>query len=131
MSTQILCSKFSHRLEKIKTYLCLLSTGTSDVLVLIEALPEFIDRRPSRFSSDVKQDTNYGDQIPSVKDTRIAWNHAYGRLKHTVGVNQGSKCIEEPPVTVQFLLVLLFQAKDDLHRACALRDFAFLGHHDM
>jgi len=37
--------------------------------------------------------------------------------QQTFGFDQWTKCIEKPPVAVEFLLVLFFQTEDDLDRA--------------
>lgn len=41
----------------------------------------------------------------------------------TIGLDKRTKGIEEPPMTVELLLVLLLQAENDLHRARSLRNF--------
>ncbi len=40
--------------------------------------------------------------------------------KLTIGINEGPESIEKPTVTVEFLLVLLLEAKDNLHRASTI-----------
>ena len=46
--------------------------------------------------------------------------------RHTVRIQKRAECIEEPPMTVELLLVLLFEAKKDLDRASSLRYFSRL-----
>ena len=48
----------------------------------------------------------------------------------TFWLDEGTEGVEEPTVTVQFLLVLLLQAENDLDRAGSLADFAILGDND-
>lgn len=45
----------------------------------------------------------------------------------TVWVDEWPKCIEEPTVTIEFLLILFFQTENDLHWTCPLRNFASIG----
>lgn len=50
---------------------------------------------------------------------------------HTVGLDERAEGVEEPPMTVELLLVLLLQAEDDLNRTCALRHFTLVRDDDM
>lgn len=99
----------------------LLSTSTTDVLVLVETLPEFVDRCASRLGTDIEQDAD-------------------------VGVDKWTESIEEPSMRVEFLLVLLLHyigvintdeledgkdlltTEDDLNWAWGLSNLAFSGH---
>ena len=56
--------------------------------------------------------------------------HSVHMVEHTVGFDQWTECIEEPPVTVELLLVLLLQAEDDLDGTGTHRDLACVGDHD-
>jgi hypothetical protein len=48
----------------------------------------------------------------------------------TIGLNKRTKSIEEPPMTVELLFVLLLQAENDLHRARSLRNFTIFGNNN-
>lgn len=58
-------------------------------------------------------------------------NCEYCHKLHTIRSDQRTERIEKPPMTVQLLLILFFQAKDNLNRTCALGDFALIGDHYM
>lgn len=45
----------------------------------------------------------------------------------TIWINQWTKCIEEPAVAVEFLLVLLLETEYDLNGASSLRHLARVG----
>lgn len=79
-----------------------LSTGASHARVLVETLPELVDRRAGRFGSHVEQDAH-------------------------VGLQHAAEGVEIPTVAVEFLFVLLFQAEDDLDRARGDLHFALVG----
>jgi len=70
--------------------------------VLVEALPEFVNRCSCGLGAYVQKNAN-------------------------VGLDERSKSIEEPAVRVEFLLVLLFKAEDDLDGNAASGDFASLA----
>ena len=74
--------------------------------MLVEALPQLVDRRARGFCTDIKKNTN-------------------------IGLDERPKRVEEPSVTVQLLLVLLLQAENNLHGTCSLRDFTRIGHNDV
>ena len=68
--------------------------------------PEFIDRRAGGLRADIEQDAN-------------------------IGFDQRAERIEEPPVAIELLLILLLQAEYDLHRASTLRYLASICNDDM
>jgi hypothetical protein len=37
------------------------------------------------------------------------------KIKPTFRIDQGAKCVKKPSMAVEFLLILLFQAEDDLN----------------
>jgi hypothetical protein len=62
--------------------------------------------------------------------TQYVWSHCYID-KLTIRLNKRTKGVEEPPMTVELLLVLLLQAENDLHRARSLGYFACVGNDDV
>lgn len=54
-----------------------------------------------------------------------------GFWEPTVGVDQRPKCVEEPPVTIELLLVLLLQAEEDLNWASTRRHLSGVGYYDL
>lgn len=67
------------------------TTCTPDVRIDIESLPEMINRRRTRHGTHVEK---YAD----------------------VGLQDRTEGIEEPAMRVNFLLILLLEAEDELHR---------------
>ena len=61
----------------------------------VEALPEIVNGRASGLGSDIEQNAH-------------------------VGLDEWTKRIEKPSVTVEFLLVLLLQTENDLNGAGAM-----------
>jgi hypothetical protein len=76
---------------------------STDIRVYVEAFPELVDGRACGLRAYIKQDTY-------------------------IGLDKRSKCVEEPSVTVEFFLVLLFQAEDDLDGTGTCRNFSILRH---
>ena len=76
-----------------------LSAGSTDVLVLVKALPELVDTRSGGLRANVKQNAD-------------------------VRLQERAESIEEPTMRVELLLVLLLQAEEDLQGARAGRNLA-------
>ena len=106
----------SERTERVKQRLSKftlkgddLATGTTYIRVNVECLPKMVDRARARSRADVQKDANV-------------------RLKNR------SKCIEEPAVRIDLLLILLLETEYNLHRddslLCAL-DLIGLGDRDL
>ena len=72
-----------------------LATGTTDVLVFVEALPKLVNACSGGFCADVEQDAD-------------------------VRLQERTECVEEPTMRVELLLVLLLQAENNLYRTRSL-----------
>ena len=105
MSTQILYGGQYYVPRKIAAS-NLLSTRATNIRMLVEAFPKLVDGSTRRFRADIEQDAN-------------------------IGFDQRAERIEEPPVAIELLLILLLQAEYDLHRASTLRYLASICNDDM
>jgi hypothetical protein len=63
-----------------------LATSTANVGVLVKALPQLVDRGAGGLGADIEQDAH-------------------------VGLDERPKCVEEPPMAVKLLLVLLLETE--------------------
>ena len=83
----------TQRVDQVLSVLSLqrhdLTTSSSDIRIDIECLLEMIDRCRARHSAHVEENAD-------------------------VGLQNGSKSVEEPTVGVYLLLTLFFEAEDDL-----------------
>jgi hypothetical protein len=66
------------------------------------------------------------EAFPQLIDGRACGLRAYIEQDTYIGLDKGSKGVEEPSVTVQLFLVLLFQAEDDLNGTGTRRNLPIL-----
>lgn len=71
----------------------------------------------SASAADIRVDI---ERFPQMVDRRRTWHGAYIEQHAYVGFQDRAERVEEPPVRIDLLLVLLLETEDDLHGHHAL-----------
>lgn len=86
--------------------------------------PELVDGCACGLRANIEQNADYADYLLQLH------RNCDPQTDLTIRLDERAKRVEEPPMTVELLLVLLLEAENDLDGARAVRGFTSLSHHD-